>query len=59
MIARYRLQLPPDGRYTEWRRIAPIPEAYILSVQFDREVTWEQSNHAMRILFGNVESLMG
>ena len=39
----YRLQLPPDGRWTEWRPItASIPEPHILSLQITETVTKEQ-----------------
>lgn len=39
----YRLQLPPDGRWTEWRPITqPIPEPHVLSLQVTETVTKEQ-----------------
>ena len=41
--AKYRLQLPPDARWTEWRDIeVPITEPHILSLQINEEVTPEQ-----------------
>lgn len=43
MKAKYRLQLPPDARWTEWRDIeVPITEPHILSLQINEEVTPEQ-----------------
>lgn len=38
MIGMYRLQLPPDARWTEWRDLAIAPkEPYIFSIRFSGE----------------------
>lgn len=43
MSAEYQLQLPPDGRFTEWRPIEqPVTEPLVLSVFFRGEPTAKQ-----------------
>lgn len=43
MNARYRLQLPPDGEWTEWRDIkVPIKEPDILAFEVKETLTREQ-----------------
>lgn len=49
MKAQYRLQLPPDARWTEWRDISiPIKEPHILSLQVTEQVTKEQYDEFMK-----------
>ncbi len=46
---KYRVQLPPDAHWSEWRPITEkIKEPLILSLKYDREVTWEESNKIMK-----------
>lgn len=44
----YRLQLPPDARWTEWRPITQkVTEPYVLSLQVTETVTKEQLKEFM------------
>lgn len=48
-IAQYRLQLPPDARWTEWRNIdIPVKEDHVLSLQICHRATPEQINEFMK-----------
>lgn len=41
--AMYRVQLPPDGHWTEWRDVSvPIRESYILTFELTEGVTDDQ-----------------
>lgn len=43
MNARYRVQLPPDAAWSEWRDLSvPISEPLILSVQIEESATRAQ-----------------
>lgn len=55
MNFKYCVQLPPDLQWSEWRDIEPIPEKHILSIQYDKIVSWEESNAAIRILMQSHE----
>lgn len=53
---KYRVQLNcPGVSWSEWRDIAPIPEKLVLSIQFDKLVSWEVSNATMKILTGAID----
>jgi len=42
---KYRVQLPPDLRWSEWRTLdEPTTEPLILSVQLSEQVSLEQYN---------------
>lgn len=44
----YRLQLPPDGRWTEWRDIdALIPETHVLSMQVSEWISKDKYDRFM------------
>lgn len=44
-VVRYQVQLPPDARWSEWRPTTePVKEPVILSLCYDRVVTFEESN---------------
>lgn len=49
---KYSVQLPPDARWSEWRPITePIKEPLILSLKYDRIVTWDESNEICKKIF--------
>lgn len=42
---KYAIKLPPDARWSEWSPITePVKELLILSLKYDRVVTWPESN---------------
>lgn len=49
MKAQYRVQLPPDARFSEWRDCdVSIKEDYILSIQFNEASTNEDIKNIMK-----------
>lgn len=53
----YRLQLPPDGRFTEWRSFDEVPkEEYCLSIQFCADYDEDKAKEFMNKNFSVVKA---